>query len=394
MNRFLCSIFIKDYKNTWDNSVRENYGKFAGLTGIFSNTLLCIAKIFAGLISGSVAIIADSINNLTDASSSVVTLIAFKASSRPGDRKHPYGHARSEYIAGIIVAMLVILAGFELLQSAVGKILHPSEIKADSVVIAILALSIVVKFWQATFNIYVGKTIDSLTLMAAGADSRNDVISTSAVLLCILISKHTGINTDGYAGTAVALFIMISGIKLLKETISPLLGEAPDRDLVDKICNIALSHKEVDGVHDLLIHNYGPGRTFASMHLEVDTGNDLNHAHKIADQIEYDIEKELGVEITAHIDPVISKDSIEKGLTLLAEKIGEGLRGIYHIHDMRIIPDENITHIVFSVILTSECHYTLEEIRECFDREFKKIDSSYCVTIKFDRDYSAEQKSI
>ena len=392
MNRFLCRIFVKRYNDTWDSAVRENYGRFAGITGIISNTMLCIAKIIAGVMSGSVSIIADSINNLTDASSSVITFIGFKAASRPGDRKHPYGHARSEYIAGIIVAMLVVLAGFELLQSAVKKIIHPAEIDADAVVIIILAVSIGIKIWQASFNMYVGKTIDSLTLKAAGADSRNDVISTSAVLICILISKYTGFNTDGYAGTAVALFILVSGINLLKETISPLLGEAPDKDLVNKICEIALSHKEVAGVHDLLIHNYGPGRTFASMHLEVDTNNDLNLAHELTDKIEYDIEKQLNVEITAHVDPVISKDSIEKGLSLLAEKIGEGLKGIYHIHDMRIIPDDDITHIVFSVILTSECKYTLEEIRECFDSEFKKIDKSYCVTIKFDRDYSAEMK--
>lgn len=393
MNRFLCRIFVKNYNDTCDSAVRENYGRFAGLTGIISNTVLCIAKIIAGVMSGSVSIIADSINNLTDASSSVITLIGFKAASRPGDRKHPYGHARSEYISGIIVAMLVVLAGVELLQSAVQKIIHPAAIDADTVVIAILIASIIVKLWQSTFNMYVGNVIDSVTLKAAGADSRNDVLSTSAVLICILISKYTGLNTDGYVGTAVALFILISGIKLLKETISPLLGEAPDKDLVEKICNIALSHKEVTGVHDLLIHNYGPGRTFASMHIEVDVQNDLNLAHELADKIEYDIEKELNIEITAHIDPVHSKDSMEKGLSLLAEKIGDELKGIYHIHDMRIIHDEDITHIVFSVILTSECKYTLEEIRARFDSEFKKIDETYCVTIKFDRDYSAETKA-
>ena len=392
MNRFLCRIFVKNYNETSDPSVREKYGRFAGIAGIISNTLLCIARIIAGVMSGSVSIIADSINNLTDASSSVVTLVGFKAASRPGDRKHPYGHARSEYIAGIIVAMLVVIAGIELLQTAVSKIIHPLNIETGNIVIAILAASIVIKLWQASFNMYIGNTINSLTLKAAGADSRNDVISTSAVLISILITRYTGVQLDGYMGSAVALFILITGVNLLKETISPLLGEAPDKDLVDEICHVALSHEEVKGVHDLLIHNYGPGKIFASMHIEVDIGNDLNRAHELADQIEYDIEKELNVIITAHIDPVIKKDSMEKGFTLLAEKIGEGLRGIYHVHDMRIMPDGEVTHIIFSVILTSECHYTLEEIKECFDNEFKKIDSSYCVTIRFDRDYSAEKK--
>ncbi|MBR1990476.1 MAG: cation transporter, partial [Firmicutes bacterium] len=304
MNNFLFKTFIKDWENVKNPKVRDSYGKLAGVVGIISNVILCIMKMLVGLISGSIAIIADAVNNLADASSSVITLIGFRLAAMPEDEEHPYGHARIEYISGMVVSMIIILVGFELGKSSVDKILHPQPLEFSAAVVIVLLLAIAIKIWQACFNMSAGKRINSVALMATGADSRNDVISTTAVLISLIIGQLLDIRIDGWMGVIVALFIIWSGISLVKETISPLLGEAPDPELVTAIEDITMSYEDVIGIHDLVVHNYGPGKIFASIHIEVDSAVDVMISHEMVDDIEHRLQSELNIFVTAHMDPV------------------------------------------------------------------------------------------
>ena len=280
MGKLLIRIFVKDHENTDDPRVRERYGKFAGVVGIVSNLILCIMKILIGLVSRSIAIIADGINNLADASSSIITLVGFKLASQPEDEDHPYGHARIEYLTGLFISIVIIVIGLQLLRTSIDKILHPDPLEFSCLTIIILVAAILIKLWQSLFNRSIGRKIRSVTLMATAADSRNDVISTSAVLISVIVGKFTGIQIDGYMGCLVALFIIWSGIQLVRETTSPLLGEAPDQELVDSIAEIVKKEPGVLGIHDLMVHNYGPGKIFASMHIEVDADGDLMESHE------------------------------------------------------------------------------------------------------------------
>lgn len=387
MSGFLFKLFIKDYENTKDPAVRERYGRFAGITGLISNALLCTVKIVAGILSGSIAIIADGINNLMDASSSAITFAGFYLSSLPGDKKHPYGHRRFEYISGIIVAMLVLIAGVELLQTGITRIIHPVSVSPDNLTILILVFAILLKVWQALFNLNIAKKINSVTLKATGTDSRNDVISTSAVLISILITRFTDLQPDGYIGTAVALFVIYSGISLMKETISVLLGEAPDEDLVDHLIQIIRSYPQVKGIHDLIIHSYGPGKNYASVHIEVDAHENLVDIHKVIDEIECKILFTYDINITAHIDPVSTDNTLQNSLTLLVSKIAEGMCDVSHVHDLHIIPDTSHTDIMFDVVLGPDCKVKEEELYKQFDSELKKINKNYHAIINFDKSY-------
>lgn len=387
MTDFLCRIFVKNSENTKDPAVRESYGKLAGVVGIISNAILCAAKILVGIISGSIAIIADGINNLADASSSVITLAGFKLASMPEDEEHPYGHARIEYISGMIVSVLIVVVGVELIKSSASKILHPSPLEFSWSVVIVLAAAILLKIWQALFNIRVGKKIHSVALAATGADSRNDEISTSAVLISIIIGKFTGLQIDGYMGVLVALFIIWSGISLIKETMSPLLGEAPDEDLVNAIAEMAMSYDGVLGLHDLVVHNYGPGKIFASIHIEVDAGSDLMEIHDMVDNIENEISKKLHILLTAHMDPIRINDPVVARMTELTNSILPQLPGVSNIHDLRVVPGPTHTNIIFDVVINPGCKMTYKEIQEIFSRAVKKENDNYFVVINFDKNY-------
>lgn len=387
MTDFLCRIFVKNSENTKDPAVRESYGKLAGVVGIISNAILCAAKILVGIISGSIAIIADGINNLADASSSVITLAGFKLASMPEDEEHPYGHARIEYISGMIVSVLIVVVGVELIKSSASKILHPSPLEFSWSVVIVLTAAILLKIWQALFNIRVGKKIHSVALAATGADSRNDVISTSAVLISIIIGKFTGLQIDGYMGVLVALFIIWSGISLIKETMSPLLGEAPDEDLVNAIAEMATSYDGVLGLHDLVVHNYGPGKIFASIHIEVDANSDLMEIHDMVDNIENEISKKLHILLTAHMDPIRINDPVVARMTELTNSILPQLPGVSNIHDLRVVPGSTHTNIIFDVVINPGCKMTYKEIQEIFSRAVKKENDNYFVVINFDKNY-------
>ena len=388
MGKLLIRIFVKDHENTDDPRVRERYGKFAGVVGIVSNLILCIMKILIGLESRSIAIIADGINNLADASSSIITLLGFKLASQPEDEDHPYGHARIEYLTGLFISIVIIVIGLQLLRTSIDKILHPDPLEFSCLTIIILVAAILIKLWQSLFNRSIGRKIRSVTLMATAADSRNDVISTSAVLISVIVGKFTGIQIDGYMGSLVALFIIWSGIQLVRETTSPLLGEAPDQELVDSIAEIVKKEPGVLGIHDLMVHNYGPGKIFASMHIEVDADGDLMESHDMIDNIEKRIKDELHVEFVVHMDPVKTDDPL---ITKMKKIIADALLpldGVDNIHDFRIVPGPTHTNIIFDVVLAADCSLSEKEITGIAAEAARSVDNDFYVVITFDHAYT------
>lgn len=387
MNNFLFKKFINDYENVKDSKVRDRYGKLAGIVGIISNSLLCIMKILIGWISGSIAIIADGVNNLADASSSLITLIGFKLASMPEDEEHPYGHARIEYLTGMAVSVMIILVGAELGKSSFDKILNPSPLDFSWTLVIVLLLAIAIKVWQAMFNISAGKKIDSLALIATGADSRNDVISTSVVLAGVMIGHFTGLKIDGYLGLMVAIFILWSGISLVKETVSPLLGEAPDPELVRQIAQIAKSHDGILDIHDLVVHNYGPGKIFASIHLEVDASVDVMKSHDLVDNVEHEIAKKLNINITAHMDPVdLSAPYRSEMLDIIKNAIAP-IDGVLSMHDLRMVTGPTHTNVIFDIVVTAECSVPEDKIKDIIDSAIHEKHPNFFTVIDFDKSY-------
>lgn len=387
MNNRIFKAFIRDWEDVRNPKVRDSYGKLAGIVGILSNTLLCVMKILVGLISGSIAIVADAINNLADASSSLITLIGFKLAGMPEDKEHPYGHARIEYLAGLLVSVIIIVVGFELGKGSVEKIITPTPTEFNATVVIVLLLAIGIKVWQAVFNIAAGKKINSMTLIATGADSRNDVISTSVVLLSLIIGHVFEIQIDGYMGVLVALFIIWSGIGLVRETVSPLLGEAPDPEMVKEIEDIANEHEGVLGIHDLVVHNYGPGKVFASLHVEVDAAVDVMVSHDMIDNIEHEVSQQLNITCTVHMDPIDLTDPNREPLKhLLMQKIAS-VDGLQNFHDLRLVPGPTHTNVVFDVTVTPGCKLSEDEIAEIFAATVKEYNESFCTVVEFDRAY-------
>ncbi len=384
----LIRFFIKNADHTTNPVVRESYGRFASVVGIATNLLLFGAKLAVGLVFNSLAITADAINNLSDSSSSLITLAGFKMSGKPADEKHPYGHERIEYIAGLIVSFLILSLGFQLLQTAIGKILHPEPSEFNWLSVVVLVASIAAKFWQMRFYRTIGRTIDSVTLQATAADSRNDVLATSAVLLSLLISRLTGIELDGFMGAAVALFIMVSGIKLIMETVSPLLGAGPDRELVDRINERIHSYPGVLGLHDLAIHNYGPTKCYATVHCEISADMDSMRSHDLIDNIERDFLADLGINLVIHMDPVRLNDPETQKLRTVAEGVLSQIAPGLSLHDFRVVHGISHSNLIFDVTVP----YSLAESDDDLILEIKSAISSVnpqwrCV-IQVDRGYA------
>lgn len=388
MSNLLIKLFIKNPEDIENPDVRLRYGKLAGAVGIATNLVLCIMKVIVGLISGSIAIIADGINNLTDTSSSFITLFGFRLSSQPEDETHPYGHARIEYLAGLIISVLIIVVGIFLMQSSIEKIIHPVDIIVDNVTLAVLALSMLVKIWQTSFNLKVGKLIKSVTLIATATDSRNDVITTGVILVGVIIVRFTGIQLDGWLGCFVALFIIWSGIQLIRQTSSPLLGEAPDQNLIDEIVRITHSNPNVLGIHDLAVHNYGPGKIFASIHIEVDADGDLMHSHDMIDNIEFEIRRVLNIHCVAHMDPVRMNDPVVSKVREPILQLVEELDDVTEIHDLRVVPGHTHTNIIFDAVLAQKCKYSEAELQKIFEDAIHLVNPTYHVSVVFDRAYT------
>lgn len=387
MRAFLIKTFIKDYENIKNPKVREAYGKLAGVVGIITNLFLCVSKITAGIFVNSIAMIADGINNLADMSSSIITLIGFKLASKPGDLEHPYGHARFEYLTGLVVSLMIILLGVKLLTTSFDKVLHPDPLQFSFATIIVLILAIGIKIWQALFNIRIGDAIQSSTLKATGMDSRNDVIATSAVLLSIILGRLTGFQSDGYMGCLVALFIMYSGIQLIKETASPLLGKAPDPELVREIEDRICSTRGVLGIHDLVVHDYGPGRIFASVHVEVDAYGDLIQSHDMIDNIERTIRDDLKIHLVVHMDPLETQDPLTKDLNEKVSEILADLDGVIGLHDLRIVAGYTHSNIIFDIVISPDCKLTEIYIKNLVEEQLQRLDKAYYVVITFDKSY-------
>lgn len=388
MGDFLFRKFIKNYEQVADPAVRDAYGKLAGIVGILSNSLLCVMKMLIGFLSGSIAIVADAVNNLADASSSLITLVGFKLASMPEDDEHPYGHARMEYLAGMAVSVMIIIVGVELGKSSIEKILHPSPLEFSWTVVIVLLLAIAIKVWQSLFNISAGKKINSLALIATGTDSRNDVISTSVVLAGVLIGHFLNVQIDGYLGLAVALFILWSGISLVKETVSPLLGEAPDPDLVNNIEKQTMNFDGVLGIHDLVVHNYGPGKIFASVHIEVDSDVDVMLSHDLVDNIEKQISHDLHLLLTAHMDPVNTHDPNREPLSNIIKEAISEIPGVLSFHDLRIVPGSTHTNVIFDVVVSSECKESPEKIRQILQERIAGYNPAFCSVVEIDNSYT------
>lgn len=387
MTSLLIRLFVKNSEQVKDHKVRENYGKMAGIVGICCNALLSAAKIIAGWLFKSVSILADGVNNLSDATSSLVTLIGFKLSGRPADKEHPFGHARMEYISGLVVAFFIVLVGFDLTKSSFDKIIHPEAADFSVISVVILGVSILLKLWMFFFNRKVGKLIDSTTLEATAADSRNDVLMTSAVLVCAVVSRLTNFAMlDGIVGLAIAVFIVISGIKLVSETLSPLLGEAPNKELVTETLEKLRGYDGVLGVHDLMVHDYGPGRCFASVHVEMDAKNDILKSHDICDNIERDFQGE-GVNLVVHLDPIITDDEETNELKKMTAKLLASMDYGITMHDFRVVKGYTHTNLIFDVVVPFDCKLSDDELKQSIQQMVRQQNEKLFTVINIDRNY-------
>lgn len=387
MTDLFIRLFIRNYRNTANAQVREHYGKFAGAMGIVSNFFLFIIKIIAGTLFHSIAITADAINNLSDSGSSLVTLVGFKLSGRPADSEHPYGHARMEYIAGLIVSFIILLLGVQLFKSSVDKIIHPQMAQFSMVSVAVLTVAILIKLWQCLFYRYIGRTIDSITLMATSADSRNDILATSAVLTAMIITRLTGFDLDGYMGAVVALFILVSGVRLVMDTISPLLGLAPTKELVDGIYKKILSYDHIIGLHDLTVHNYGASKCFASVHCEVPAEQDILLSHDIIDNIERDFLKEQGIHMVIHLDPVVTSDEKTNKLKVAVKEIISRISPEISMHDFRVVWGISHTNLIFDVVVPFNFQWSDNELIKIISGGISNIDGSYNSVVIVDHSY-------
>lgn len=381
-------LFVKDYMNTDDPKVRTRYGLSAGIFGIVSNTLLCAFKLAVGLIGHSVTLIADAVNNLSDAGSSVVTLIGFRLSALPPDKKHPFGHARYEYITGLLVSMVILFIGIVLLKSSVEKCITPEEVTINLYTYIVLGIAIFTKLFQMLLYLDFSKAIGSGALKASAADSRNDVIATSVVLISAIIIDVADVNIDGYAGIAVSLFIIVSSILLLKESMSPILGERPDAELVEKIKAKILSYDGIIGVHDLVVHNYGAKQLFVIAHAEVPADEDLMKAHDLIDNIEHDFWNEMHVRLNLHLDPVDMNNTQLAELKVKVENTLNKLDGELSIHDFRMVSGNTHINLVFDVVVPYESKLKVAEIQAALEEEFKDEPIAYYFVIDIDRQMS------
>jgi len=391
MTEWLVKKFIKDYKNTKQPAVRVKYALLSGIVGIISNVFLFVTKLVVGMIFQSIAVTADAVNNLTDAGSSVITLVGFKLSSKPADEEHPYGHARIEYVTGFIVSVVIILLGIELIKTSFQKILNPNPINFSYLTVAALIVSILIKLWQGLFYKNLGRRIESAALAATGQDSMNDVISTATVLVAIVFSKLTNIQNDGYMGVAVALFILYSGGQLVLETLNPLLGLAPDPTLVADIEKEILSYEGVLGIHDLMVHSYGPGKLFASVHVEVAAEGDLLASHDMIDNIEREVSDKFNLSLVIHMDPLATNDERVNELRGQVTEIIDLIDQDLSMHDFRVVYGPTHSNLIFDIVVPTKFEVSDKELKETIDREIKKIDSTFNSVITIDKNYTSSK---
>ena len=380
MTNFLIRLFIGKNKNPNDLKTRGKYASLAGFTGILVNFLLFVGKLTLGILSASVSMIADAFNNITDAGSAIVTLIGFRLSEKHVDKEHPLGHGRLEYVTGFIVDMLIILVGFELLTSSIDKILHPSLPTVGNVTLIILGVAILVKVWLFFFYRKIGKTIDSTAIKASASDSLTDCIATSLVLISAIIAKFWGIAIDGWAGVLVAVFILFAGIKAAKETIDLLLGSPPSPEFIQEIYEFSKEYNSIVGIHDVMVHDYGPGRKIVSFHAEVPSDSDINIAHEEVDKMERDMHAKFGCIVTIHLDPIVVNDPLVNELRALAGACAKEVNETFTIHDFRMTKGETNINLIFDLVLPADCELCEEEAENAVAEKIReKRPNCFCV---------------
>ncbi len=384
MTELLIKLFVKDGKNIKDPTVRSAYGKLSGAVGIAVNLILCAAKFLVGLLTGSITVTADAVNNLSDAGSSIITLFGFKLSEKPADKEHPYGHGRIEYISALTVSIFVIIMGVELLKSSVEKIKTPADVEFSLTAVAVLVFSILGKLWLAFFNWKLGKKINSTATKAVVTDSLSDTASTFVALISLIVSHKTGFNCDGYFGAAVSLLILWSGISLVKETLAPLLGQPPEKEFYEQIKKEIMSYDGIVGVHDLIIHDYGPSRLFASAHAEVPSDVDIMQSHDTIDLIEHEIKKKYGMLISIHLDPIVVNDERINELHELTAKAVREVNSEFSIHDFRVVEGTTHTNLIFDVVVTYDEKRSPSEITSLISEKLSKIDERFFCVITVD----------
>lgn len=393
---FLAKLFIKNPEDVNDREVRKQFGNLSSIAGIAVNLILFITKFIAGTLSGSIAIVGDGFNNLSDAGSSVISFISFKMSSKPADKEHPFGHARIEYISSSVVAVIILFIGFELLKTSVGKIFNPEAVAFSIAVIFVLVLSILLKLWLYYFNKRIGAHINSTLMEATAADSLSDVLATSVVLLSVIIERFSGFKADGYMGVVVSAFIMFSGVKILRETMDSIIGRGPSKELINLIENFIRKYDGVLGIHDLMVHDYGPGHCFASAHVEVDANEDLLKSHDLIDNIERDISIDHGIHLVIHLDPIVTDDPYVNELKQLTEQIVGDIDSSLSIHDFRVVRGHTHTNLIFDVLLPYQCKLSEETIQDMVIDKISEIDKKLYVVLTIDRSFvsSPNQKTM
>ena len=392
MTDFLVKRFIKNSTDVNDPAVRTAYGNLAGAVGIFCNVLLCAAKLAVGTLFGSISITADAVNNLSDASSSVITLVGFRLSAKPADDEHPYGHARIEYLAGLAVSVMILVIGVELARSSIGKILSPTAVEFSLVTVAVLLLSIGVKLWMAAFNKDLSRRIGSTAMAATATDSLSDAAATAVVLICTFIDHYLHVNIDGVAGLVVAVFILRAGWGAAKDTLDPLLGRPMDPELARDIDKLVVSHPNILGIHDLVYHDYGPGRAMMSFHAEVPADADLLEMHDIIDHIERELKEKHHIETVIHMDPVVN-DERTAALRAQVEQLAHEIDPVLSIHDLRITAGPRHTNVLFDVMVPYGFRLTDSQVRGELSRGVKKLSEKYTAVIEVDHSYVEQREN-
>lgn len=385
MYQKIIDLFVKRKPEDTDIAIREKYGNFAGVIGIVFNFILAAIKFFIGLITGSVSIRADAVNNLSDSVTSILSIVAFKIASKPADKKHPFGHARIEYIVSMLLSFFLILIGVDLMKESIHKIVHPATASYTIPVLIILFITVLVKVWLAFLYKFVTKKINSSVVEANAADSLSDALSTAAVLLSALISHFTSFNLDGYAGILVSIFLLINAFKILNDTKNHILGTEPDWDLLKQIHDYAMSSEEIVGIHDMNIHNYGPGRCFATLHAEVDGRKDIFTTHDAVDNVEKGIYDKFGIHCTIHLDPIVTDDEIVLRLKSETERAVCDIDCNFTIHDFRMVPGDTHTNLIFDILVPFSCKMNDGEIKALVDKKVKDISPNYFTVITIDK---------
>ena len=388
MIELLAKWFIHHRDNTADGAVRRAYGTLCGAVGIGLNILLFMGKFFAGQLSGSIAVTADAFNNLSDAGSSAVTLLGFRLAGKKPDTDHPFGHGRIEYISGLIVAGLILLMGVELAKSSFDKSLHPEEVTFSALAVAILAVSVAVKLYMWFYNRRIGGKLRSAAMEATAMDSLSDAAATFAVLLATLIGKWTGLAVDGYVGLLVALFILFSAYKAAKETLSPLLGQAPDPELVQRIRDIVAEHDTVVGIHDLVVHDYGPGRQMVSLHAEVPASGDILELHDVIDNIERELHEKLHVQAVIHMDPIVTDDAEVDALRRQVAELARQVEPRMTVHDLRVVRGTTHTNLVFDAVLPLDAAITPAEAARRIREKVSELDGDYYAVVTVEHSFT------